>query len=322
MVERGLEQVLRPVCVGISQPVGNLVARGGVGVDAVGVGIGCPPFLDAGIAVVRVAARGRLRVQFGDVVQFHEVGGAGHQAVVGHRLLRSKHGIERHAGLFVVLTLFGGNQDNAVCRARTVDGSRAGILQDGDTLDVVGVQRSHVGLHTVHDNQRAAVVERAGTTYLDRDAFITGGTAALRDAHTGSCTCQCLSQAGDGAVGNLIGAYGGYRTGEVHFLLYTVTHNDYFFEHFVVLLQCHGDVRLSLDGDFLCHITDVADNQGCIVLYFQREFTVHVSNGAIVRGTFFYHTGSDDSHTCVIEYCTGDGLLCENRCKGAKQHAE
>ena len=117
------------------------------------------------ICLSRLPSRdGRIRE---DVCLIHVVGSLVHEIHVSgivtepaylvvwslhHCLHRVGHA--RLAGAF-----FGSDENNSVCRTRTVDCSRRRILEHRHTLDVGRIDIIHAPLHAVHENERAVVVE-------------------------------------------------------------------------------------------------------------------------------------------------------------------
>ena len=90
--------------------------------------------------------------------------------------------IIRHLHL-ALLGFLGGDDDNTIGTLRTVDGCRRGILQDVDSLNIVGVQVAHrATLYTVNDNQRGVVtIDRAVTTNAQlRAVHIQTGDTSLQ----------------------------------------------------------------------------------------------------------------------------------------------
>ena len=65
-----------------------------------------------------------------------------------------------------LLALLGGDDDNAVGGTCTVDGTRGGILEDFDTLDIIGVDNVKTAFerNTVDDVERVGSVVGTGTT--------------------------------------------------------------------------------------------------------------------------------------------------------------
>ena len=208
-------------------------------------------FLPVGIvhlAVVAELCDGRLCAHaVGDEVG--ELGGVHHvEGLAG--------GVHGHVGREVYLrlaaaALLGGDDDDAVRCARTVDCGCRGILEHGHRLDVLRVDHCHgryaaavrlVRLgHAVDDDQGVVRCrERRAATDTDRSAAggvtaVGGDYHARRRAHQ-----EILGRDGDAGL-DFIGLDYGHRTGGVRFLDGTVTDGHH-------LVQ--GDsARLELDVD-------------------------------------------------------------------------
>ena len=110
-------------------------------------------------------------------------------------------GLQGNAGIEVdpylaFLASLGGDDDDTICRTRTINRCRGGILQDLDALDVITVQLVHacLGRHTVDDVERVVVVQCSDTT--DANSCRTRRTTIGRDVHTRNTSLHCL----DGVV--------------------------------------------------------------------------------------------------------------------------
>ena len=194
--------------------------------------------------------------------------------------------VEGHAGL-AGDALLGGDQDDAVGGLGTVQGGSGSTLQDGDALDIVGVEvadtvtvveGSHtaraVGVtadvggaahrHAVDDVERfVAAVDRTETTDGDlRRSTHTGGR--LGDRHTGGLTGQGGDHVGCAVAGDFFGGdhlfgirQGLRRTGDAeggdHGLFQDVVavHND-----------VHDVSSGDFDDDFV--IADRREAEGCV----------------------------------------------------------
>ena len=68
---------------------------------------------------------------------------------------------------FTLGAFLGSDEDYTECRPCSVDGCGRCIFQDCHALDVLGVEKAHVGRHVVHQNKRSAVsVDRScGTAH-------------------------------------------------------------------------------------------------------------------------------------------------------------
>ena len=79
------------------------------------------------------------------------------------------------------LAALGGDEDDARRTLRTVNGRRRGVLQDGDALDVIGVELDERALDAVHQHQRRTAVQRQGAADGDAVVLRLDRTAVGRD---------------------------------------------------------------------------------------------------------------------------------------------
>ena len=193
------------------------------------------------------------------------------------------------------LTLLGGDQDDAVGSARTVDGSGRGVLQHGDVVNVCRGQVAQRAGHTVHQHQGAGrSAERAHTADADGAGFLSGITAALCDGDAGHQTGEHVGHIGHGARLHGLAVDGGDGADDVHLLLDAVAHYDYFVQHFGVFLQRNvvlgsaGFHRQGLGG--VAHIADLQLASGGNR---QLEVAVHVGDDT-VGGACLSDAGTDD----------------------------
>lgn len=161
---------------------------------------------------------------------------------------------------------FGGDEDDAERTARTVDGRRRGILQDGDARDVLGVDRRDVGLHAVDENEgRTARADRVGAAHLDACAA-RGLTVGEGDRQTGDGSLQRTRHVliGADAVGDILAGYLFDSAYDVALLLHAVTYDHDLFERGVVFGQYDVDRRSVVDLDELGLVADIAEIQRLI----------------------------------------------------------
>ena len=131
-----------------------------VGAEALdGIAVGIRQVVGVGIEGSRTRLHGTLVLQDGIV------GSTRHVALLPGRLPAVGE-VVVDAGL-AYLTLLGGDKNDAVGGTGTIDGTRGGILQHFDALDVVGVHTLHtilVGRHAVYNIKRIRVVDGTDTT--------------------------------------------------------------------------------------------------------------------------------------------------------------
>ena len=138
---------------------------------------------------------------------------------------------------FALGSLLSGNEHNTVGGACTIHGTGSGILQNLDTLDIVGIQVvDATGSHAIHNVKRFGVVNCADTT----DANLRSGirsTRTLNDSNTRSHTLQDIVHAGLSSGLQVIGGNAGNGGCHNRFLLDTVTDDNCLLQHLAVILQ-------------------------------------------------------------------------------------
>src|SRR5690606_4863709 len=93
------------------------------------------------------------------------------------------------------LSLFGGNENDSIGCPRSVDGSRSGVFQDIDGLDIGGVETVDIAAdHVVNDVQWLRVADGADTTDVDFEPF-AGHSRCLGDLHTRRLALQRVGYA-------------------------------------------------------------------------------------------------------------------------------
>ena len=250
--------------------------------DAVAVNLVLP--VGRGVAETFVGVRALAIVVLDELailVSVHHVellrdGADGERAVVSH--LRS----------LVLAALLGGDDDDTVRTAATVDGRGRGVFQDGERLDVVRIdQRQRVvhtfrGIvvhrHTVDDNQRAVGgVQRSAAANTD---FGTSARFARRcvDIHAGNLTLDHVLGRGYHTVILLIGLHGNDRTGEVVLLGHTVTNDHHVVQCRGIFLQCHSDIGSCLYGGRL--VAYVGNGERSALFGRDGEIAVEIGNSS------------------------------------------
>ena len=146
-------------------------------------------------------------------------------------------GIVRYLNL-PLLTLLGSYKDNTIGCGRTVDGTRCGILQYVDTLNVGRVQVVDITCYTINNIKRSCVAVGTGTTDRNFKA-ITRLTGSRLNINTRSLALQSAEHLCGIHLLNIITLYLNGRTGNELFLLHTITYNNNLIKSLVIGL--HGD---------------------------------------------------------------------------------
>ena len=175
--------------------------------------------------------------------------------------------------------LLRGDEDDAVGGAGSVDGGGGGVLQDGNLVDVVGVQVRERALDAVDDHERVVVVHRVETTDVHRRGAARGGRTLLDDeARRGAL--EAFQDVGDGLALELLGGDGGHGTGQVDLLLDTVTDDDRVVQEEILLREFDVEVRTALDGDLFRLIADGRHDKDVLRCGQEGEEAVHVGHRA------------------------------------------
>ena len=197
-----------------------------------------------------------------------------------------------------LLTLLGCYQDNTIGSGRTIDGTRCGILQDVNTLDVGRVQVVDITCYTINNIKRSCVAVGTGTTDRNLKA-ITRLTGSRLNVNTRSLALQGAEHLCGIHLLNIITLYLNGRTGNELFLLDTITYNNDFIKSLVVSLHCDFETRLVTHSNFLFLVTDIGNYNSRTRLYVQGKVTIKICNGTITRVALFYYTCTDNRTFCI-----------------------
>ena len=150
-------------------------------------------------------------------------------------------------GRFLVGSSLGGNQDDTIGSAHTVDGGRRGIFQYGYTLNVIGCEFRHLrdaALDTV-DEHHGVVFRTASecsyATHADFRVVMSGLCTIGLQYHARQSSLEHGRGVGYRNVGHIVEVDGCHRSREVGFLLCTVTYDHHLFQRFGIFGQ--GDVE-------------------------------------------------------------------------------
>ena len=112
--------------------------------------------------------------------------------------------------------------DDAVRAADTEHGRGRGVLEDGDTLDFIGVQLREGTLDAVHEDERLGAVQGSDTTDAD-DRFVGARhTGRLHGGHAREVTLQGVRDVRHRRFHQAFAADGGDRARDGHLLLLAI----------------------------------------------------------------------------------------------------
>ena len=248
----------------------------------------------------------------------------------GHRLVPGEVVGVGHVDLVLRTgAVLGGDEDHAPGRAATVDGGGGGVLQDGDVLDVVGVDERKVGdFHAVDQDQRLVVaVDGTGTAETHR----RGGAEVSRvvgDGQAGDDALETLRHVDDRlAAEGLLHVDRRDGAGQVDLLLRTETDDHGFIEELRVIGQDDVDHAAAGDGHLLGLVADAGELQGSVCGSVDGVAAIRVGRRARCR-TDDHYVRSDDRLIVVVDDTTRDadvlsphGSYCEEQCAHGRNEA-
>ena len=226
-------------------------------------------------------------------------------------LLPADHSREFDGRSLIQLALLGGDQQDAVGGARTVNGSRTGILQHRDVLDVRGIELVEAGVvrhQTVDDDQRFVVVHRTDTADVDVELVVGRVAASLLDDEAGRSALQRLRQVGDGTFGDGFGldlVHGAHRTAAGGG---AVADDDHFVHQLRVFLQRHVQQRAVGHRKRLRLVADEREVEFGIGGALDLVFTVDTGRGSD-RSTFDNDGNAEQRRSCGVLHNALDGDL-------------
>ena len=157
--------------------------------------------------------------------------------------------IELHHSL-ASLALLGGDEDDAVCSAVSVDGGSRSILEDGHGLYVVRVDvgdGSAVGSAVNHDERAVACTQRADTTDADGRGAAGRVTGGGDDLDTGGGAREGVGHTGGDLLLDLLALHHGGRAGEGGLGGRTVSHDDGLVDELGIGLERYVDGSAALN---------------------------------------------------------------------------
>ena len=226
---------------------------------------------------------------------------------VGVRLLEAHISVKGDGRLLLAgLALAGGHEHDTVGGAGAVDGGGGGILKNINGFDVGRVEVIQVAAgNTVDDDERAGVAVGAETADGDVVAG-TRHTAGLDDVHTRNGAVEGSERVGGAHLLDFLAGDVDRGTREESLLLGTVTDNDGFLEHFVVLLEDDVEDALIADLEGLALVADALDGDRGSCRNTERECAVQIGCGADACVTDHGYSRADDRLLVGINDCTTD----------------
>ena len=189
------------------------------------------------------------------------------------RLRNAEFGLDADLGRRHFGASFGGDQDDAVRTAHTVEGGRRCVLQDGERGDVVRVDKVHVALDTVDEHQRGGFgTERT----LSADPELGARSGFARTLHHDDTRQFAGEVRGERAACHFqfAGVDGVDGADDTLLALFTVCDYGYRLQFGNLAHQLGHDVGLRSDGNALGFITQVRNLDYIGRLYVDREGTV------------------------------------------------
>ena len=290
-------------------PVRPFAQRERVGIDRTGEGC-----VLAYVGVVGVAAE--IGVVVAVLREFRRV----HNVELTGQLGEAHVGLEGDVDLALgAETPLGGDEDDAVCAARTVDRRRGGVLEDGYARDVVGVDVVQVvdGVHhAVDDDQRfVRRVDRARAADADggRGARLTGGR---HEVGSGDTSLKGVVDRKNRYVLDVVHLDRRDRTGQVLFGDLAVTDDHDFVDvGGGVLLHPDGEVRPRTHVQGLGLVTQVRNLEAVRRLGLDGEFAFDIGDCAL-RAFDDHDRGADQRVAVRVEDGSADSLgLLLSRCR-------
>ena len=283
---------------------GSVVVLGVTGLEAVadpveilleqGLGI-------VGREVVRLGHRTGELIEFGGVHRFE---------AAGQRALDTGSDLEFDFGLVLVAAL-GGHDDDTAGSGGTVESRGGSVLQDGDGLNIVGVEGTTGD--TVYDVERAGTGgDGPGTADADVGGLArTAGTVHDDDAR--DLALEHVTDIGGADVAEFLTAHGNDGAGQLGLFLGRVTEDDDLFEDGIVLGQHDVDDGTGTDSLLEVGVADAGDGQHVARVGHDDKLAVVVRRNAAARRK--HDAGADDRFACVgIQHLAGNlMLLAEHR---------
>ena len=215
-------------------------------------------------------------------------------------------GIKAHDRL-PALGPFGGDHDDTVGTARTVEGGGRRVLQDGQRFDIRRVEHVQISRvrHAVNHIERSHA-GRNRRESADENRRCRGGiTRRTGYLHTGCGTGQSLCDVRNLALGNIFGFHDGGRARKSLFGRRTERHDDHVVDRLCVFFQRHCDIGLPSNRDGFRIIPDERNDQFSVCRGCKRKGAVRTCRGTDIPA-LDHDCGSSHRSTGGIGNCTGN----------------
>ena len=193
--------------------------------------------------------------------------------------------------------LLGGDEDDAVGGARTVDGRRRGVLQDRHRGHVIRVDIVHAADDAVDHHQRRRVVERTHAADGHGGLVGAGLTRRLHGQQARRDALKSRRNVGEGAfLARLLEIDRGDGSRHVGFLLDAVGHDDDLFQSVLLLGEDDVDHRAVADPDTPGLVAEKREFQHVVRrLHDDRIAPVGAADSSVI-GPDDQHRGPDHGH--------------------------
>ena len=217
---------------------------------------------------------------------------------------------------FATLATLGCNKYYTECGTGTIDRGRSCIFQYRYAFNIVRVNRVQFPFNAIDQNKRRrtwTITNSTGTTDIDthRAVQCTSGVA-YREVQTRDYTLQSLRYVLYRPGFKYVGIDHADSTGYVHFLLWTIAHNNNFIQYLCIFF--HRNVEdCTFCFDSYGFVADVRNFKCSAFRYVKREFTIQVGDSS--HGGIVFHFDGYTNHGLPILINHGTGrfyflLLC------------
>ncbi len=231
--------------------------------------------------------------------------------------LGSDAGLEIHSGLVAPGTL-GGDDDDTAGSCGTVKCGGGSVLEDGEGLDIVGVETA--SCDAVNDVQRAcACIDGAGTADADVGACtrLAGG---VHNHNAGNLALEHIAHVGGRDVGEFLTGDGDDGAGEFCLLLGGISQDDDFLERLGVGREFHVDDGLTAHFDLRALVAQAGEGEYGVIRSVDDIFAFIVGHRAAARGKGDSCT-DDRLSVRGVHYRTRDTVCLGIRGNAHKQHS-